>query len=337
MGARFFSFLTILLAGSFAVADLPVAKAGSPVAKGSAGGRGEFLRKVALRALSYNIKGLPSIALGKYDENRYAEIGRRLAERQKEGRGFDFVLLQESFSERTKELREVAGYPFMAKGPEANSILGVDGGLYILSRHPIVRQTTREFGTGNCASWDCYAAKGVQYARIELPGVPFPFEIYNTHLQASRQGDGIRRRQVKILLEFFRETHVPGAAVLFAGDFNFRPGLGHQSYLDFLQAPFLHVGKFCLEAGCARGRDEGWHGLFQNAVDHHFVGTGEGRFHLLPTRVERTFGELVGGRRLSDHLGYEADYELRWGNPPTRTAQKNDGTPSPRRLPAQSP
>src|SRR5687768_5800495 len=69
--------------------------------------------------LTYNIKGLPSFIAGSYDEERYSEIGAILADRQKKGDAPDIVLLQESFVERTRELRERAAYPYIAKGPDA--------------------------------------------------------------------------------------------------------------------------------------------------------------------------------------------------------------------------
>lgn len=268
--------------------------------------------KKALTVLSYNIKGLPSIALGDYDENRYGEIGKILAERSKSGKSPDIVVLQESFSERTRELREAAKYPHVAEGPRANSLLGVGSGLFILSRYPIEKQAERAFGEKLCASWDCYSNKGVQYAKIQVPGLPLPIEVYNTHLQASRSSDRIRRQQVKVLVEFFQETHEPGLPVIFAGDFNFRPGMGDESYKDFVKlTAFGNVGRFCLDQGCAAEADHGWHGIWSGAVDHHFF-SKDSFVEILPTKVQRNFKELVGERRLSDHFGYEADYELKW-------------------------
>lgn len=266
--------------------------------------------------LSYNIKGLPSFAANGYDEDRFADIGQILAKRNAEGNGPDIVALQESFVSRTAELRALAAYPFVAKGPDAAQLLGVDSGLYILSRFPILKQEKRAFGRGLCASWDCYSNKGVQFVRLQIPGAPFPLDVYNTHMQASRSSDAIRQKQVKILLEFIKETHQPGAPILFLGDFNFRPGAGDRSFEDFVKGSSLvHAGKLCLTLHCVK---EAWAKarLYESSVDHHFISVDPASsYRIKPLKAERNFSELVKGRSLSDHSGYEVRYEMDWSAP----------------------
>lgn len=298
-----------------------------------------------LHVVSYNIKALPSLILsGTYKETRFPLIGKILATGNPapgasplpapgakgmpltarraeasvagaspgsgvlvERRGADIVLLQEAFRV-TDEL--FSGFPHRAEGPGASSIFGVNSGLYILSRYPILREERRAFGRGNCESWDCLSNKGVQFARIQVPGISHPLEVFNTHLQAGRDDRESRLRQVRILLEFFQEHHEEGNPVIFGGDFNFRPGLGQKSYLAFREATkFLHAGKYCLERGCALTKDEGWHGIWERAVDHQFYQSGAG-VELVPVSVERTYREPVEGHKLSDHPAHEVRY--RW-------------------------
>lgn len=271
------------------------------------------LTKQGFHLMSFNIKGLPSFILnGDYKATRYAVIGKLLAGRALKGDAPDVVLLQEAFTELTASLIEASGYPQKAEGPGTGSYLGVNSGLYILSRHPILESDSRAFSSKDCLSWDCMANKGVQFARIAVSGLPKPVEIYNTHLQAGREDTVARQSQVKTLLEFYREKHKPGAPVFFAGDFNFRPGLGQKSFLDFSKGTgFHHAGKYCLDNGCAKGGDIGWHGIWERAVDHQFYANGEG-LDIFPLSVERTYRDLVEGQKLSDHPAHEVKYEFRW-------------------------
>ncbi len=262
--------------------------------------------------MSFNVKGLPSILLSSsWSPERYDKISSILSGRLKEGNGPDVVMLQEAFSEGSLKILRNSGYSHIAAGPGPASVLGVSSGLFILSRYKILHEASRTFGLKNCLSWDCFSNKGVQMARIEVPGISEPVEIFNTHLQAGRTDSGTRQRQVEILVEFFRKEHRPGAAVVFAGDFNFRPGMNQKSYEDFDRALGLqHAARYCMSRGCAKGNDDGWHGLWERAVDHQFF-QAKGSATLTPVHVERTYREAVDGMRLSDHPAHEVLYQLR--------------------------
>jgi endonuclease/exonuclease/phosphatase family metal-dependent hydrolase len=265
-----------------------------------------------LHVMSYNIKGLPGfLTSGEYKSERYGTIGKLLAERAVKGGAPDVVLIQEAFSENTRALLKAARYPHLAQGPEYKTWLGLNSGLYILSRHPIVAKATREFKSyPNCSGWDCFANKGVQFARILVPGLPRPLDLFNTHLQAGRDDPPARRRQVKILVEFFREHHQLGNPVVFGGDFNIRPLRDRESYDEFVVGTGLaSSGKHCLDRGCTHSSDTGWQGIWENAVDHQFY-SARGEVLMTPVWVERTLRDPVEGFRLSDHLAHEARFEL---------------------------
>lgn len=274
------------------------------------------LAPFSLAVMSYNIKGLPSPIIGsEYKDERYGVIGKIL---KREGQ--EIVLLQEAFSEQSKILLDSAAYPHLAAGPGASSFFGVNSGLYILSKYPILEQANATFGE-DCLSWDCLANKGVQFARIAVPGLPLPLEVFNTHMQAGRSDTTTRRKQVAVLLAFFKTHHKEGSPVIFGGDFNFRPGLGHQSYLDFAEGSGLvNAAKFCLESGCAPGEQQGErHGIWERAVDHQFY-SSTGPVRLVPKKIERRFREPVDELRLSDHPTHEVRYEF---TPPRLDAAKS--------------
>lgn len=285
--------------------------------------------EIPLHVISYNIKGLPAILTSSaYQNERYALIGEDLSKRLAAGSGADIVLLQEAFSENVRQLLNAAKYPHLAQGPDERTFVGIDSGLYILSRYPITKTARRAFGQMNCAKLDCFANKGMQFARIEVPGLPLPLDVFNTHLQAGRDDPPARARQVKMLIEFFKEHHTPGSPVLFGGDFNLRPGRNAQLFEELAKGLGLkHAGETCLKLGCAKSADEGWQGIWQNAVDHQFY-SDHGAITLEPVHVERTYGNPIQGFKLSDHLAHEVRFRVTVPTTEKPLAQDDPKTPT---------
>lgn len=263
--------------------------------------------RVDVHVVSFNIKGLPELLLSSaYPTSRYAEIGEKLG---KPG-GPGIVVLQEAFNSGTKQLLAAANFPYVAKGPGAGSQFGFDSGLYVLSRYPIMEEKTAAFGPDLCLRWDCFANKGVQLVRLQVPGLPLPLEVYNTHLQAGREDMPTRERQAEVLVKFFHQQHRLGSPVIFAGDFNFRPGLKQPSYMIFSNGTKLsHSGEYCLKNGCAFSPDQGWQGIWERAVDHQFYST-DGDIAIQPLSIARTFQTEVDAPRFSDHLALEVRFRL---------------------------
>jgi endonuclease/exonuclease/phosphatase family metal-dependent hydrolase len=263
-----------------------------------------------VHVMSYNIKGLPGVLVGsQYKSRRYSIIGKYLAERG--AAGPDIVLLQEGFSSDTRKLIEASGFSHVSRGPYGSAFLGVDSGLYILSRHPILAEDRMTFGSSNCQRWDCLASKGAQFVRISIPALPLPLEVFNTHLQAGRDNPPARSRQVKLLVEFYKKNHLAGNPVIFGGDFNIRPLLDRETYDEFVLGTGLRSsGKYCLDHGCARLADAGWAGVWEHTIDHQFYSL-DGAVEITPVQVERSLGDPVDGLRLSDHPTYEVVFELK--------------------------
>ena len=270
-----------------------------------------------VHVMSYNIKGLPEVLVGpKYTSRRYSIIGKHLAEQG--AAGPDVVLLQEGFSSDTGKLIEASGFPHVARGPRGSPFLGVDSGLYILSRHPILAQDQMTFGSSNCDRWDCLANKGAQFVRISIPELPLPLEVFNTHLQAGRDNPPARGRQVKLLVEFYKKNHVAGSPVIFGGDFNIRPLIDREAYDEFVLGTGLgSSGKYCVDRGCDRSADAGRQGVWKNTVDHQFYSL-DSTVRITPVQLERSLGDPVDGSRLSDHLAYEVIFELTVPSAPAR-------------------
>jgi endonuclease/exonuclease/phosphatase family metal-dependent hydrolase len=206
-----------------------------------------------------------------------------------------------------------SGYPFAVAGPEGG--LRASSGLVILSAHPIVRQERSAFP--DCAWTDCFARKGVMAVWAEVPGLPTPITVLNTHLQAWRKYDSTRRLQVDTLASFLDRIGAERRFTVFGGDFNMRQGESSYDYL--LARTRLHdVGRICLDIGeVCHGGDAppgAADAVWAHAIDRHFTyptpATGA---QLRPVATTWTFrDETVAGQPLSDHWGYEVEYEARW-------------------------
>lgn len=275
---------------------------------------GEFI----LRVLTYNIHGLPLIA---EDSSRYADIGRILNKRRRDGTAPHVVAIQEAFEDRTQELVDEADFPYGARGKNAK-FPRLSSGLLILSEFPIIQVNRMIYE--NCVSWDCFARKGVLHTQVQLPGVPFPLDLYDTHLNSDPDTDpftpisetrAVRERQIQELSEFIFKTSKSGSgepsAVLVPADFNFIGGdTGFALMSSLLGAK--DAASICLLPGLCF-HDGSAQDAYERSLDHQFyVPTPSSSVILSPVRFETVFDEEVDGRFLSDHFGQEVHYRIAW-------------------------
>ena len=103
---------------------------------------------------------------------------------------------------------------------EGDVLTGQDGGVIIVSKHPITE--AREVVYGSCAGRDCRAAKGFVYARI-LKG-DAPYHVIGTHLQFGWDGErnAARQGQLQRIRHFVEaESNIPQSEpVIIGGDLN---------------------------------------------------------------------------------------------------------------------
>lgn len=267
-------------------------------------------RSVQIHVLSYNIRGLPAAINPQYDTARYGDIGRELQRRKQAGTAPDIVLLQESFDAKTADLRVEAKYPYVAQGPASQKLL--NSGLFILSNFPIQAKSTILYGDADCGTWDCFAAKGAQAVRVQIPGVPYPLTLINTHTQSGKSYEKARSVQLKDLAQYVRDVFPTNVGAILGGDLNTRPAQATFGQFE-KDTGLTSVGRVCLseksDCSVANGTDRKM--ILENSVDHFFISPGT-VLHVKPLKVGRTFSQAVRGRVLSDHLGYEAIYELSW-------------------------
>ena len=120
----------------------------------------------------------------------------------------------------------------------------VNGGILIFSKHPIVQQDYTIFGD-KCMGTDCFAAKGVSYARIKK-GDLF-VNVFGTHLQAwpAMKAHQIRSDQIKQSFQFIQKLNIPASEpVLYCGDLNTdlyldKEYIQHLSYTLQMEIPLI--------------------------------------------------------------------------------------------------
>lgn len=290
--------------------------------------------------LTYNLEGLPWPARkGRAEPLR--EIGARLAAMNADGSAPDIALFQEMFSPSAKQAVEGSGYGAIAPGPrrvrspkdgperkisgKAKPLKGELGlrvlgsGLSIASRYPIVARDREAFGRRACAGFDCLANKGVMMARIYLPGVPLPVDVYNSHMNArgaskvsEKRNLEAHRRQVAMASAFISDTSDGDLALIFGGDFNMRHS--EARWEGFSQYhPLNLVHKYCMEEPDRCDVKMSWDGdaPWMDTQDLQFFGDGR-KMRIRPVAVEAMFDGGESGPQLSDHDGLKVRYEIQW-------------------------
>lgn len=297
---------------------------------------------IRLRILSYNVNDLPEL-FGGSSSPRLDHIGHDLARRRAEGTAPDVVMLQEAFTQRSERLVKLSGYPYVVRGPGRRATTTArelsrrvhvthikvprrdmggfltNSGLYILSNFPVVEHHVEMFGESACTGFDCLANKAALHVRVAIPGLDEPLDLLTAHMQANirRESKASRRldahwRQTVIIRDFLKRV-LQGSRreAILAGDFNLRAPI--ERYDLFVQEiGARNLGLLCARdfEGCEVGEGTQRPELWRYTNDYHFLIPGD-NLDIRPVFMTRNYDELLDGEPLSDHLGFEAVYEIR--------------------------
>lgn len=186
-----------------------------------------------IKILSWNIYMLPAF-LGTGKKPRAEVIGQLLA-----ASDYDVIVFQEAFhgSARNTISRLLQpAFPFQA-GPANRKVISLktNSGIWILSKHPIVKSQSIIFGTRR--GIDAMSRKGALLTEILFQGQPI--QVVGTHLQ-NAGGDWLRYSQCaelySRLLDKYERLDVPQ---IVCGDFNIdrlRNSAQYDSMLAILDA-----------------------------------------------------------------------------------------------------
>lgn len=292
-----------------------------------------------LDVLTYNIEGLPWPARsGRSAQLR--EIGETLRRLREAGNAPDVVLFQEMFSGPAVKAVTGADYPALAAGParKQRSVYKAEAelpgrakprkgeiglrfmtsGLAIASRYPIEASASDPFSRSTCAGFDCLANKGVLFARIAMPGVPVPIDVFNTHMNA-QSASGVKperhlashNAQAVELVRFARSTWDRRNPIVFGGDFNMKHAPERYEVFRRLQ-PLALVHEYCLPEGQCDVKMS-WDGdaPWLDTQDLQLFAPGLNA-SIRPVRVEAMFDGRPESPALSDHDGFRVVYEISW-------------------------
>jgi endonuclease/exonuclease/phosphatase family metal-dependent hydrolase len=166
--------------------------------------------------LAYNIYMRPAGLFADDQADRGAVLPSKL-------RGFDVIVFSEAFDNKVRNqlLADLAEeYPYRTSILGADHGFAQDGGVIIVSRWPITAEAQRLFGD-LCVGGDCWADKGVLYARFEKHGQTY--HVFASHAQAGRERGQRRTRiqQLGIIKSFIDEIAPSSTEPGFiAGDLN---------------------------------------------------------------------------------------------------------------------
>ncbi len=297
-------------------------------------------QSIILDVLTYNVEGLPKRVRSSRPADLRA-LGDLLASLRSQGMAPDIILFQEVFSGSARRAVLASGYPSLAPGPSATDpqprfrspalpgrprvrrgevgMTLASSGIVIASEFPIIAQARKPYARGSCAGLDCLSNKGVVFARIEIPGVPLPIDLFTTHMNsggASRVSErrhlAAHRKQSRELMAFVDAHSDPRTPTVLGGDFNMRGSA--ERFAEFARdKPLTLVPRYCLgEAGPCDVRI-GWNGEepWMETQDLQLFRSGS-QMTIRPVRVEAMFDGEENGPQLSDHDGVRVVYEISW-------------------------
>lgn len=226
---------------------------------------GEFQTQQKAKDITRRVRVLTLNALCSPVPNNYEEAGRlqALVDHIKSEQ-YDVVCLQEFMrhtcafgltdGDHVKTYKkfcnsmQALGYADQVMGPPVDGGALFDGGIAIFSKHAFTN--VEMIPWVEATSWDAWAAKGIVYARIEVPAPQIhagggelhtvPLHVFTLHAQAGHVGwmdiEGsdeytrVRLRQMKQLGEVVA-SRAEGEAVLALGDFNFHAGNAKEVFM----------------------------------------------------------------------------------------------------------
>jgi endonuclease/exonuclease/phosphatase family metal-dependent hydrolase len=296
-----------------------------------------------ISVLTYNVEGLPWPARSNRAP-RLREIARQLSTLRTARRAPDVVLLQEVFTSEAGRIALDAGYLNRLRGPGRRSSrpstseeadpalvkrrklkkgegLGrlLSSGLYVLSDFPVLEASAQPFRSRECAGFDCLANKGIQHVRLQVPGVPRPLDLFNTHLN-SRTASGVsderslkaHRLQSDETSRFIESRRDPRYPMIFGGDFNMRDAQDRFDHFS-LRTPYKLVHQYCVEQPGACEVTLSWDGDTPWMDTQDLLGFEDGEaVTIRPVKVSAMFDAPWNGRPLADHDGLLVVYRISW-------------------------
>ncbi len=210
----------------------------------------DFSDPSTINVISYNVKLMPIITGNFYERASLLPV--LFSPNQ------DVVIFQEVFSDSARwnyltpamEAEGFTNYTLILNDTALPSVTSLtNGGVIIYSRWPIISEA--EYRYNNCSNinaQDCFATKGIKYAKINKLGKTY--HIFGTHMEAggSALDIQIRTEQYGEIWNFIDSLNLPNTeAVIIGGDLNTGPKDGVEyTALKAALLPLIpdHIGYF---------------------------------------------------------------------------------------------
>lgn len=194
-----------------------------------------------LVVLTWNIYMLPWL-IRNNQESRAKAIGSVL-----KNEDIDVIVFQEAFNGRAyriirEEIKNQFPYQF---GPGKGGLFQFNSGIWIVSKHPIIRNDTKKYKVR--AHADRLAKKSAVFVEIEKNKQRF--QIIGTHLQSQNyvlKYRKIRERQFDVIKEMCDRYYVRGIPQIIAGDLNTNKKEEH-AYCKMIERLDASDGDLCGE------------------------------------------------------------------------------------------
>ena len=296
-----------------------------------------------ISVVTYNVAGLPFPARNGTGK-AMARIRRAIEAEWTGDRRPDILLLQEAFVPSANRLTFAAGYSHHLRGPSAGKrrtvvvqrpdteTLGrrrwrkgegwpkvTNSGLALGTNVGVLAHVAEPFGRRSCAGIDCLSNKGVTLTTLEVPGLPEPLMILNTHLNSRgaakvdlRRTDFAHRQQVREMVDLLTREWRGRYPLIYAGDFNTRGTAYRFDYKDErlpgeLAHRFCHRNPDRCRVEISWDGDEPW----RDTQDLQGYASSD-RIRIEPIAISAEFDEPFEQRRLSDHDALRVTYKLSW-------------------------
>lgn len=299
---------------------------------------------IELSVMTYNVAGLPwprRFRTGRAMQRILEAWPTEFARRQPP----DILLMQEAFVPSSTRLPLEVGYRNVVRGPrrldrpdprperadpefrrerrlfKGERLFTVTGsGLAAATDLAIAANTKLPYDRHSCAGYDCLANKGAMLLRIDLPGMPEPLFVLNTHLNSGSEASGnsadralyAYQRQIAELRDLLDREWRGRGPLIWAGDINARGNL-ERFGLQEVSLPGELAHRYCVDNPdhCAIetswDNDEPWLDTqdLQGFLDGQWV-------RIKPVAIGARFDRPVDGRKLSDHDALEVRWRLSW-------------------------
>jgi exonuclease III len=202
-----------------------------------------------IKILTYNVFLCVPAELRYTGQNQRVHQVKNVIENIEKNHSIDIITFQEIIPVNYEQIiaKDLFELGFIYKTTAKSKLMAFNSGIFIFSKHEIVQEDYVSFGD-TCVNSDCYASKGIVYARIKK-GLEY-HNIFSTHTNAwfGIQDKMVRENQFRIIKDFMISFDIPiTESVILSGDLNIdwyleQKHLDHVLYLLDMDVPELYNG-----------------------------------------------------------------------------------------------